>query len=104
MLGVTELPISRDDFEAGIALSDWAKEILNFLRSHPGDAFTSVEIFLGLGYTLRQVERPLEGFFENALPLIGFHMSLNELIRSGKAKRRRVQGEDYYIVAKQKGR
>jgi hypothetical protein len=101
-LGAASLPISRDEFDEGAKLSDWAKEIHTFLESHSGEAFTKMELFHGLGHEIPQEERPLTELLDFTAALTVLNSALAELMKARKVERRKVGKEEYYACARRK--
>lgn len=96
------MPISRDEFDEGAKLSDWAKEIHTFLETRSGEAFTRMEIFHGLGHEIPQEERPLVELLDFTAALAVLNSALAELMKARKVERRKVGREEYYASAKVK--
>lgn len=96
------MPISRDEFDEGAKLSDWAKEIHTLLESRPGEAFTRMEIFHGLGHVIPQEERPLVELLDFTAALAVLNSALGELMKARKVERRKVGKEEYYAVARRR--
>jgi hypothetical protein len=96
------LPISRDEFDEGAKLSDWAKEIHTFLETRSGEAFTKMEIFHGLGHEIPQEERPLVDLLDFTAALAVLNSALGELMKAQKVERRKVGKKEYYASAKRK--
>lgn len=96
------MPISRDEFDEGAKLSDWAKEIHTFLESRSGEAFTKMELFHGLGHAIPQEERPLMELLDFTAALAVLNSALGELMKARKVERRKVGKEEYYAAVKRK--
>jgi hypothetical protein len=91
------MPISRKQFDEG--LDEEGIQIQRFLAEHPEQAFEPDELAEAMGKS----KLPLGGSFARRFALLStvwqYHALLEDLVKKGSVKRKRIQGRDYYCIS-----
>jgi len=90
------MPISKKEFEAGEILSELEKKIITFLENHRDDAFKSNEIMKGVKFRANFSSLPMT--LLSSLGIFGFSLTLDDLVRKGKIRKKYIKDEFYYMA------
>ena len=97
------MPISKDEWVAGVTVDALEVRVLSFLNKHPNEAFTLSEISSGIG-ELTTTTGTL-GIIGNALSMWLVQNVLTQLVKEGKVETRMIKertGKSVYYKAKPK--
>jgi hypothetical protein len=91
------MPISRKQFDEG--LDESGVRIQKFLAAHPDQAFEPDEVAEAMG----ESKLSIGGSFARRFALLStawqYHALLEDLVKKGSVKKKRIQGRDFYCIA-----
>jgi len=87
------MPIGKDEWEKGYALSEWEKQIIDFLKANRNNAFTFEEIIRGTNFSM-----DYSNFWGAILAAIGFSLILEGLVKRKEIRKKTIESTDYYII------